>query len=128
MRKSIFTAVFASALAWPVACSSPTDDCSGVGRDGLALFVTDSASGANLNHLATITVTQLTAPFESRSGPIAGSPSPLGLAADRPGPYQLSVSVIGYESWEKDVTVAQTGGRCPETVTLTVTAKLVRPA
>ena len=46
MRKSIFTAVFASALAWPVACSSPTDDCSGVGRDGLALFVTDSASGA----------------------------------------------------------------------------------
>ena len=128
MNKSFMRAAFVLASAGLLACNSPTDDCAGVGRDGLALIVTDSATGADLNGVANVTVTQLTAPFESRSGPIAGSPSPLGLAADRPGPYRVSVVAGGYQPWEKDVVVAQTGGRCPETVTVSVSVRLVRSA
>jgi hypothetical protein len=108
-----------------VGCNSPTDDCSGVGHDGLAMVITDSITGANLQSQALVTVTQLTAPFETRTGSIAPSPSPLDLAADRPGPYRITVIVAGYEMWERDVTVQQTTGRCPETITLTVVARLV---
>ena len=128
MRRSLLGVIFALGSAILLACSSPTDDCAGVGRDGLALIVTDSATDADLSAAANVTVTQLTAPFESRSGPIAGSPSPLGLAADRPGPYRVSVVASGYQTWQKDVAVAQTGGRCPETLTLTVVVRLVRSA
>ena len=106
------------------ACNLAPDDCSGVGRDGLVLVVADSTTGTNLNALATVTVSQLTAPFETRTGPIAGPPSPLDLAS-RPGPYRVSVAVDGYQPWERVVTVVQTGDPCAEIVTLTVTAQLV---
>jgi hypothetical protein len=106
-------------------CKTPTDDCADVGRDGLLLVVTDSATGASLANLATVTVTQLTAPFESRTGSLTASPSPLDVAADRPGPYQITIMVSGYHAWQKEVSVAQSEGRCPQTVTLTVDAKLV---
>jgi hypothetical protein len=107
-----------------VACNSPTEDCSDVGHDGLAMVITDSITGASLQSQALVTVRQLTAPFETRTGSIAAPPSPLDLAA-RPGPYRITVIVVGYETWERDVTVQQTTGRCPETITLTVVARLV---
>lgn len=104
-RLSLAAVMLALGLA---ACETTTDDCSGTGRDGLTLTVTDSLSGADLNPIATVTVTQLTAPFESRSGTLTGPPSPLSLAAGRPGPYRITVVVDGYSLWEKEVTVAQT--------------------
>lgn len=118
------TALFI-AFVMTAACNSPTEDCPEVGHDGLAMVVTDSITGTNLRNQAFVTVTQLTAPFETRSGSLAVSPSPLDLAADRPGPYRISVIVAGYELWEQNVTVAETTGRCPQTITLTVVARLV---
>lgn len=108
-----------------VACNSPTEDCAEVGHDGLAMVITDSITGASLQSQALVTVAQLTAPFEIRTGPITASPSPLDVAADRPGPYRITVVVAGYDAWTKDVTVDQTTGGCPETITLTVAARLV---
>lgn len=118
------TALFI-AFVMTAACNSPTEDCAEVGRDGLAMIITDSITGASLQSQALVTVAQLTAPFETRSGPISVSPSPLDLAADRPGPYRITVIVAGYDTWTRDVTVERTPGSCPETITLTVAARLV---
>ena len=107
-----------------VACNSPTEDCAGVGRDGLAMVITDSITGASLQSQALVTVAQLTAPFETRTGSITAPASPLDVAT-RPGPYRITVNVAGYDTWERDVTVEGTTGRCPETITLTVAARLV---
>lgn len=118
------TALFIGLAMMTVACNSPTDDCTAVGRDGLAMVVTDSITGASLQSQAIVTVAQLTAPFETRTGSITAPTSPLDVAA-RPGPYRITVVVAGYDAWTKDVTVDQTPGRCPETITLTVVVRMV---
>ena len=109
-----------------LACRGPTDDCAGVGVDGIQLAVIDSLTGSNLSSAATVTVTQLSPPYESRTGLLGSSPSPLGVAADRPGSYAVSVAATGYVTWTSTIEVRPDGGRCSQTITTNVTARLVR--
>ena len=53
------------ALALIVTCRGAVDDCAGVGVDGIRLTVVDSLTGSDLASIATVTVTQLSAPFAS---------------------------------------------------------------
>lgn len=109
-------------------CGSATDDCAGTGGDGLRLSIRDAQTNADMSALATVTVAQLTAPMRSRTGKLTDPPpTPLDLAADRPGPYQLTVTAPGYSSWSERVEVRSTGGACSQTITTSVNA-LLRPS
>jgi hypothetical protein len=109
-----------------LSCSTAPDDCAGVGVDGIRLTVVDSATGSDLTNAATATVRQLSPPYESRTGSLVNPPSPLGLAADHPGSYHVTVAADGYLNWTSMVEVRTDGERCAQTVTTTVTARLVR--
>lgn len=109
-----------------LSCRGPTDDCAGVGFDGIHLTVVDSLTGSDLSSVATVTVTQLSPPYDSRTGSLTDSPSPLGVAADRPGSYNVSVAAVGYATWSSTVEVRTDGTRCAQTVTTNVTARLLR--
>jgi len=113
-------------VAVSLTCRSPTDDCAGGGADGIHLTVVDSLSGSDLSNVAMITVTQLSPPYHSRTGLLLDSPSPLGVALDRPGTYNVSVVATGYVTWTSTVEVRTDGGRCDQTVTTNMTARLVR--
>lgn len=111
------------AMLW--GCGSATDDCAGTGVDGLRLSIRDARTNADINSLATVTVAQLTAPSRSRTGKLTDPPpTPLDLAADRPGPYQVTVTATGYTTWSERVEVRSTGGTCSQTITTNVTALL----
>lgn len=107
-------------------CRGPTDDCAGGGADGIQLTIVDAISNSDLSNVAMITVTQLSPPYHSRTGLLLDSPSPLGVALDRPGMYNLSVAAPGYATWNSTVEVRTGGGRCAQTVTTNVTARLIR--
>ena len=48
-------------------------------------------------------------------------------AHGRPGTYRVSVEQTGYERWERaDVEVRSSGGACPQPVTVSLDARLVR--
>lgn len=89
-------------------------------------MVVDSVTGSDLSNVATVTVTQLYAPYNSLTGSLVNPPSPLDIAADRPGSYTVSVVVAGYVAWSSTVVVRSDGQRCAQTVTTNVTARLVR--
>lgn len=111
------------AIVW--GCGSVTNDCAGTGVDGLSLSIRDAQTNANIASAATVTVEQLSAPFHSRTGKLTDPPpSPLDLAADRPGPYQLTVTAQGYRTWSERVEVRTTGGACSQTITTNVIALL----
>ena len=112
-------------IALIAACTSPVDDCAGVGVDGIRLTVVDSLTGLDLSPVATVTVTQLSPPFASATGSLSSPPSPLDVAADRPGSYSVSVAAEGYQTWTATVQVLTDTGRCAQTVTTNVTARLL---
>lgn len=116
---------FMAALA--VSCRSATDDCAPVGVDGLRLSIRDSATSADLSSSATVTVAQLSAPFETRTGKLTDPPpTPLFVAADRPGRYRVTIAVPNYATWTQEVEVSKSGGRCSVTITTSVAALLLR--
>lgn len=70
----------------------PEDDCNLGGREGILLSVVDSVSGQSRNAGATVTVTQLTAPFSSATGSIVTPPFPTDVATNRAGSYRVEVA------------------------------------
>ncbi|HZI29007.1 MAG TPA: hypothetical protein VFD64_12640 [Gemmatimonadaceae bacterium] len=81
---------------------------------------------SDLSDAATVTVAQLSPPYLSRTGSLVIPPSPLDVAADRPGAYTVTVSAVVYVTWTSTVEVRNDGARCAQTVTTNVTARLVR--
>lgn len=97
-----------------VACKEDDWVCALVPGRGVDLTVLDGFSGANLEALASVTVSRLSPSFDRTAGP----PSHVGALTQLPGPYELRIMATGYSPRTDTVTVAsrQVNG-CAETVT-----------
>lgn len=98
-------------------------------QEGLRLEVEDATTGRSLNSLAVVTVLRVSPqPNESRTGSIAppNSGNPLRLTNNRPGTYDVMVSVPGYNDRSERVTVEQNESFCKELKTVELVIRLER--
>ncbi len=112
------------------ACNSQPG-CILLPQEGLKLTVEDAGDGRSLNSLASVTVLRVSPlPRESRTGSIApeNSGNPLLLTHNRPGTYDVTISVPGYNDRSERVSVEQNESFCKELKSVELIIRLERRA
>jgi hypothetical protein len=110
------------------ACDRTTEVCAGVGVVGINLHVVSNATGASLDEQAVVKVVSLQAPFDSVVGPLLGNGSqgnPLYLTLDRPGRFDVTVDVAGFQRYRQVVTVEKDPAECGSVKVTRVVAELI---
>lgn len=129
------THVIRNALGWMLLLGSVVAACGNppcntlAGSGGIILRVVDATTSTKLDSLAVVSVDRLTPPPESRTSPVLDpSNSNALLITEREGVYRLTVSVPGYQSWQREVSVPSASEACRDGAPLAVSveARLVR--
>lgn len=123
VRRSLCRGMFALLTGlFATACQADNVTCASVPELGIQLHVQDAATTASLDAVVTVTVSRLTAPFDS----ITGDPrTAVIVTSDRPGRYHVRVTAPGYVQSERDVDAPATTRQCASVEPQFVTIKLV---
>lgn len=105
------------------ACQSESVTCARAPDLGVQVHVQDATTAASLDALVTVTVSRLSAPFDSLSG---DPRTAVILTSSRPGRYHVRVTAPGYVESARDVEVPTSTRRCASVEPQFVVIALVR--
>ncbi len=98
-----------AAACTAAACRSDAVTCAGVPELGIQVQVRDASTQASLDESARVTVSRLTAPFDSMSGTPRIA---VIITSSSPGTYRVRVEVPGYVTSSQVVNVPTSTRQC----------------
>lgn len=112
-----------ASVAGMLGCESDSPTCALVPVLGIQVHVTDAATQASLDDAARVTVSRLTAPFDSATGVPRIA---VIITSSRPGSYRVRVEVPGYTSSSQVVNVPTSTRQCASVEPQNIVVALTR--